>query len=144
MKVICFPPSESSRDFTLDEKLFIHRVLNGPNAWPYKWKVTLNPREADWLISLESQWYIDLVSDIHRHSATFALLTPKVTMISLDEWLKCPDPKDAFDGLIGFRKYLLLLECARAFKIDTTAFRSANTTSFNNKLIFNNNSEWLT
>lgn len=135
MKRLFFERSVSCRDIRPDEINFIFDVLNRDNSWNIKWKPAIVKGESDWTIRLETQFYIDQLSSLHGHSASYPLVTPKITLLSLDEWVNIPEPRSVFDGLYSYRRYLVLLECARAFRLKAPLFRSAETYSLNNRMI---------
>lgn len=141
MKRVFFQKSESCRSLTPEDISFILDVL---------WKENTHIRtaivigEADWTIRLETQRYIDRYSDIHGSSASFPCVTPKVTLLSLEEWIERPEPKTAFYCQTSFRRFLILQEFARAFQVPNTLFRSSAIGSFNNEMIKDaSNSEWM-
>lgn len=139
-KRIFFQRSESCRDLHQDEIGFILDTL-----WEFDktWKIALVWGEATWAIRLETQRYIDNMSNINGSSASFPLVTPKVTMLSLEEWTERPEPKCLFSQT-SFRKFLILQEYHRAMRIPNTLFRDTQNYSFNNRLIQGAvNSEWL-
>lgn len=141
MKKVFFEKSESCRDLLPVEISFILDVIWGENS---QMRVAILRREADWTIRLETQRYIDRYSNIHGSSASFPRVTPKVTLLSLEDWLDRPEPKSAFQSQYEYRRFLVLQEFARAFQIPNTLFRSSAEYSFNNELIMGaSNSEWM-
>ena len=141
MKRIFFQKSESCRNLTTDEIGFILDVL-----WEHdkELKIGLGWGESAWAIRLETQKYIDYHSNIQGTSASFPLVTPKITMLALEEWTERPEPKKAFSSQVTFRKFLLLREYHRAFQIPNTVFVNSDVFSVNNYLIVGAaNSEWM-
>lgn len=110
-----------------------------------RWVLARGRAEADWDLRLETQRYIDRGSDLMGHSATFRMVTPKITMLSLDHWGAIPSPRSAFgNDLFVARRHMLLLELARAFRIPSAAFREAvNSTSHNNIFLNGSTEGWL-
>jgi hypothetical protein len=141
MKRIFFQRSESCRNLTQDEIGVILHIL-----WEHDktLKIALLWREATWSIRLETQRYIDNMSHIHGTSVSFPLVTPRVTMLSLEEWTERPEPRQAFSSQVTFRRFLILREYHRVFRIPNTIFMSSTEFSMNNHLIQGaSNSEWL-
>ena len=142
MRRIFFQASESCRNLTQEEIGFILDVL-----WEQEkgLKIGLVWGESIWAIRLETQRYIDNISNIQGTSVSFPLVTPKVTLLSLEELTERPEPKKAFSSQVTFRKFLLLREYHRAFLIPNTVFMSSVDFSVNNHLIRGaGNSEWMT
>lgn len=140
-KRIFFQRSESCRDLTTEEIGFILDVI-----WQHdnEWKIALVFGEAEWSIRLETQKCIDFYSNIHGTSVSFPLVTPKITLLSLEEWTDRPEPKSAFTSQVNFRKFLLLREYYKTFRIPNSLFRNSNEESFNNVLIKDAvNSDWM-
>lgn len=140
-KRIFFQRSESCRDLTPEEIGFILDVI-----WQHdkEWKVAVLSGEAEWSIRLETQRYIDFHSNVHGSSVSFPLVTPKITLLSLEEWTERPEPKSAFTSQVNFRKFLLLREYYKSFRIPNTLFRNSNEESFNNIFIKDaSNSDWM-
>lgn len=140
IKRIFFQKSESCRDLTQDEMGFILDTV-----WEFDktWRISMVWREAMWAIRLETQRYIDGFSNIQGSSASFPLVTPKVTMLSLEEWTNRPEPRTIFSQ-VSFRKFLIIQELHRAMRIPNTLFRDTTNYSFNNRLIQGAvNSDWL-
>lgn len=141
MKRVFFQKSDSCRSLLPAE---INFILDAIWAEHKDVRIALLSGEADWTIRLETQRYIDRYSDIHGSSASFPRVTPKVTLLSLDEWTERPYPKTAFKTQFEYRRFLVLREFARAFQIPNTVFRSSAEYSFNNELIKDaSNSEWM-
>lgn len=141
MRRIFFQASESCRNLTQEEIGFILDVL-----WEHDktLKVGIIWGECQWAIRLETQRYIDAISDIQGGSATFPLVTPKVTLLSLEDWSERPEPKKAFSSQLAYRRFLILREYYRAFRIPNTVFVDSQVGSFNNYLIRGaGNSEWM-
>lgn len=141
MRRIFFQESESCRNLTQDEIGFILDIL-----WEHDktLKIGMTWRESAWAIRLETQRYIDAISNIEGTSASFPLVTPRVTLLSLEEWTDRPEPKKAFSSQVTFRRFLLLREYHRAFRIPNTVFMSSAEFSVNNHLIRGaGNSEWM-
>ena len=141
MKRVFFQKSDSCRNLSPEDISFILEVL---------WKENAHIRtasligESDWTIRLETQRYIDRYSNIHGCSASFPYVTPKITLLSLEEWTERPEPKSAFYSQISFRKFLILREYYKAFRIPNTLFRGSADGSFNNEMIKDaSNSEWM-
>jgi len=145
LKFVCIiTKSVSCISFTPSDITFIQHVLGLSGGWNFKWRYIDNPKGADWIIRLETQKYIDTISDIQGHSATFPLLTPKLTFISRDDWTTLPYPISVFQSIYIYRRYLIMLECGRAFKLESTIFRPLDKISVNNRLIANLvGSQWL-
>lgn len=141
MKRVFFQSSESCRNLTETDIKFIIDVIWAEDR---HMRVAFVEKEADWLIRLETQRYIDRYSNIHGSSASFPRVTPKVTLLSLEDWMERPEPKTAFRSQYDYRRFLILDEYARAFQIPNTLFRGSTTYSFNNELIKDaSNSEWM-
>lgn len=141
MKRVFFQKSDSCRNLLPTEINFILDVIWGEHK---DVRVAILSREADWTIRLETQRYIDRYSNIHGSSASFPRVTPKVTLLSLEDWTERPDPKTAFQSQYEYRRFLILQEFARTFQIPNTLFRSSAEYSFNNELIMGaSNSEWM-
>lgn len=141
MKRIFFQESQSCRSLTADEIGFILDIV-----WEHdkQLKIALVWGEAAWSIRLETQRYIDSISNILGSSASFPLVTPKVTVLSLEEWESRPEPKNAFSNQLAFRRFLIMREYYRAFQIPNFVFMNSQVGSFNNHLIRGaGNSEWL-
>ena len=134
---IWFPPSLSSRSFDEYEARWIMDVLNEG----HRVKAVPIEQEADWEVRLETQRHIDRLTTHVGVSATFAHVTPKVTLISLDDWTQ--NPRGAFLGLPQWRRYLIHYEMARAFNLQSTAFRSIKDKCFNNYMMRGAESDWL-
>ena len=136
--------STSCRDFSQDEILFLFATLNNPGAWGDKWVGAKDRISSEWCVRLETQRYIDRVSELQGHSATYRHVTPKVTLFSLDDWCEVPHPKAAFQDLLAYRRFLILFECGRAMNLTATHFRDLKKTSVNNIMMYEaENTEWL-
>jgi hypothetical protein len=141
MKRIFFQTSESCRNLTQDEIGFILDVL-----WEQvkDLKIALVWGEAAWAIRLETQRYIDGISNIEGTSVSFPLVTPRVTLLSLEDWNQIPEPRNTFTSLLSYRRFLIVREYHRAFRISSRVFMSSTEFSVNNHLIRGaGNSEWL-
>ena len=141
MKRIFFQTSQSCRNLTQDEIGFILDVL-----WEQDktLKIGMVWGESAWAIRLETQRYIDAISNIEGTSASFPLVTPRVTLLSLEEWTDRPEPKKAFSSQVTFRRFLILREYYRSFRIPNTVFMTSTEFSVNNHLIRGaGNAEWM-
>ena len=138
---IFFQESDSCRSLTADEIGFILDII-----WEHdkKMKIALVFGEALWSIRLETQKYIDEISNLQGSSVSFPLVTPKITLLSLEEWTDRPEPKNVFYSQVAFRRFLLLREYHRAFRIPNSIFQSSMEGSVNNNLITGASaSQWL-
>lgn len=142
MVKVFFQPSESCRSLNIDEIGFILDVL-----WEQHKdiKIAAVVQESDWSIRLETQRYIDSVSEYFGTSMGFHLTTPKITLISLDEWNEQLEPASAFQGILPYRRFLIVREYYRVFRIPNKLFIGSDKVSINNRFIHGLvDTEWMT
>ena len=94
------------------DRAFILKILN--EREDLKWVVTRVPEEADWHITIETQFFIDqrVPDNSIGESYTYVHQYPFLTRLSHDHWNRRPEPKEAFDDLYGYRRYILIKQLA--------------------------------
>lgn len=97
---------------TLDRE-FILKILN--ERPDLKWAVTQKPEDADWHITIETQFYIDqrVPDDSIGESYTYVNQYPFLTRLSYDHWNRRPAPKEAFEDLCAYRRYIIVKQLTK-------------------------------
>lgn len=95
------------------DRAFILKILN--ERPDLKWTVTQTPEEADWHITIETQFYIDqrVPDEFIGESYTYVHQVPFLTRLSYDHWNRRPAPKEAFDDLYAYRRYILIKQLTK-------------------------------
>lgn len=111
---VYFAKSETIfRGIEPDDRVFILKILN--ERQDLKWVVTTNPEEADWHITIETQFYIDQRvpdKDIGE-TATFVYQKPFLTRISAEHWRIRPEPRQAFIDTQAYRRYIIMKQLSK-------------------------------
>lgn len=95
------------------DRAFILKILN--ERPDLKWTVTQTPEEADWHITIETQFYIDqrVPDESIGESYTYVHQYPFLTRLSFEHWNRRPAPKEAFDDLYAYRRYILIKQLTK-------------------------------
>lgn len=136
-KTVYFDPSQTARNFSIDEMAFVLAVLNDQRAWGHVWTLAEERSVADWIVTLESQWFIE--SEIERHrgpsawpsvtinsglSVTFMRELPRRSFLSYENWTSVPKPVAHIYSLSEYRTYLVLHECGHSLGLQHSRCRS--------------------
>lgn len=100
-----------------EDRQFILRILN---EYPgVKWAITDKPEEAEWHITMETQFYIDqrVPDDEIGESSTFVYQKPFLTRISADHWRHRPEPRSAFLDTHSYRRYIITKQMAKVLNV---------------------------
>ena len=95
------------------DRVFILKILN--EREDLKWVVTQKPEEALWHITMETQFFIDqrVPDNSIGESYSYVDQFPFLTRLSYDHWNRRPYPKEAFDDVYGYRRYILMKQLAK-------------------------------
>lgn len=109
-----FAKSETIPEGVLDvDRAFILCILNEREE--LRWVLTRSPEEADWHITIETQFFIDQRVPDHSigESYTYVDQYPFLTRLSYDHWNRRPDPQEAFQDLYAYRRYILIKQLTK-------------------------------
>lgn len=98
------------------DRTFILKILN--ERVDLKWVVTQKPEEADWHITIETQFFIDqrVADQSIGESYTYVHQYPFLTRLSYDHWNRRPKPTEAFEDLYAYRRYILIKQLTKLEK----------------------------
>ena len=95
------------------DRAFILSILN--ERPDLKWVVTQKPEEADWHITIETQFFIDqrVPDDSIGESYTYVHQYPFLTRLSYEHWNRRPNPQEAFQDLYAYRRYIVIKQLTK-------------------------------